>query len=161
MFTIAYGQNFLGVFYCLNVIFQGACVLINFSNVWLFVTLWTVACQASLSTGFSRQEYWIGLPCPPPGNLPNSGIKPMSLTSPALAEQNTTGRWAPVMCATSRLGCCTMPPASSEWKQRTLRLQWRMESLDGRKHGFPESECGEKITCQRGILFCGWKIKLF
>lgn len=36
-----------------------------------------------------------------------------------------------------------------------------MESLDGRKHGFPESECGEKNTCQTGTLFCGWKIKLF
>ena len=47
-----------------------------------FATPWTVACQASLSLGFSRQEYWSGLPCPPPGDLPNAGIKP---TSPALA----------------------------------------------------------------------------
>ena len=39
---------------------------------------WTVACQAPLSMGFSRQEYWSGLPCPPPGHLPNSGIKPRS-----------------------------------------------------------------------------------
>ena len=44
--------------------------------------LWTIACQAPLSKGFSRQEYWDGLPCPPPGSLPNSGIKPRS---PALA----------------------------------------------------------------------------
>ena len=43
--------------------------------------LWTVAFQAPLSMGFSRQEYWSGLPCLPPGNLPDSGIKP---TSPAL-----------------------------------------------------------------------------
>jgi len=42
------------------------------------VTPWTVACQASLSMGFSRQEYWSGLPCPPPGDLPNPGIKPRS-----------------------------------------------------------------------------------
>ena len=40
------------------------CVLIRFSCVWLLVTLWTVAHQAPLSMGFSRQEYWIGLPCP-------------------------------------------------------------------------------------------------
>ena len=39
---------------------------------------WTVACQAPLSMNFSRQEYWYGLPCPPPGDLPNPGIKPRS-----------------------------------------------------------------------------------
>ena len=48
-------------------------------------TLWTVACQAPLSMGFSRQEYWSRLPCPPPGDLPDPGIEPMSLMSPALA----------------------------------------------------------------------------
>ena len=40
--------------------------------------------QAPLSMGFSRQEYWCGLPCPPPGDLPDPGIKPASLMSPAL-----------------------------------------------------------------------------
>ena len=49
-------------------------------------TPWTVAHQAPLSTGFSRQEYWSGLPCPSPGNLPDPGIEPASFTSPALAE---------------------------------------------------------------------------
>ena len=49
------------------------------------VTLWTVARQAPLSRGFSRQEYWSGLPFPPPGDLPNPGIEPVSLMSPALA----------------------------------------------------------------------------
>ena len=44
-----------------------------------FATLWTVACQAPLSMGFSRQEHWTGLPCPPPGDLPDPGIKPTSL----------------------------------------------------------------------------------
>ena len=52
--------------------------------VGLFVTLWTVTRLASLSMGFSRQEYWSGLPCPPPGDLPNSGFEPESLISPAL-----------------------------------------------------------------------------
>ena len=42
------------------------------------MTPWTVACQAPLSMGFSRQEYWSGLPCPSPGDLPNPGIKPRS-----------------------------------------------------------------------------------
>ena len=45
----------------------------TFSCVPLFVTLWTVACQASLSMGFPRQEYWRGLPFPPPGDLPDPG----------------------------------------------------------------------------------------
>jgi len=48
------------------------------------VTPWTVARQAPLSMGFSRQEYWSGLPHPPPGDLPNPGKMPMSLRSPAL-----------------------------------------------------------------------------
>jgi len=49
-----------------------------------FATLWTVACQALLSMEFFRQEYWSGLPCPPPGDLPDPGIEPESLLSPAL-----------------------------------------------------------------------------
>ena len=47
-----------------------------------FATPWTTACQAPLSMGFSRQDYWSGLPCPPPEDLPDPGIEP---TSPALA----------------------------------------------------------------------------
>ena len=44
-------------------------------------------CQAPLSMGFSGQEYWNALPCPPPGDLPNPGVKPASLMSPALAGE--------------------------------------------------------------------------
>ena len=61
------------------------CVLSRFSRVQLSATIWTVAHQAPLSMEFSRQEYWGGLPCPPPGDLPNPGIEPRSLMSPALA----------------------------------------------------------------------------
>ena len=60
----------------------------RFSHVWLCASPWTVACQAALSMGFSRQEYWTGLPCPSPGDLPKQGMEPESLTYPALA-----GRW--------------------------------------------------------------------
>ena len=58
-------------------------------------TPWTVAHQAPLSMGFFRQEYWSGLPFPSPGNLPNPGIKPASLTSPALAGRffTTNATW--------------------------------------------------------------------
>ena len=48
------------------------------------VTPWTLACQAPLSMGFPRQEYWNGLSFPPPGDLPNPGINPTSPVSPAL-----------------------------------------------------------------------------
>ena len=61
-----------------------ACVLSRFSHVRLFESLWSVAYQAPLSMGFSRQEYGSGLSSPPQGDLPNPGIKPTSLMSPAL-----------------------------------------------------------------------------
>ena len=56
-----------------------------FSRVWLFVTPWTVTHQAHPPMGFSRQEYRSQLPCPPPGDLPDPGIKPVSLKSPRLS----------------------------------------------------------------------------
>ena len=67
-----------------------SCELSHSSHVQLSATLWTVARQAPLSMGFSRQGYWSGLPCPPPGALPDPGIKPMSLKSPALAGGSFT-----------------------------------------------------------------------
>ena len=59
----------------------------SLSCVHLFVTPWTVAHQAPLSMGFSRQEYWSGLPFLPPGDLPNPGMEPESSASPALAGE--------------------------------------------------------------------------
>ena len=64
------------------------CVLSRFSRVQLSATLWTMACQAPLSIGFSRQEYWSGLSRPPSGHLPDPGIKPAYLRSPALAADS-------------------------------------------------------------------------
>ena len=71
------------------------CVLSSFSHVQLFATSWTIACQAPLSVGFSRQGYWSGFPCPPPGDLNNPGIEPISLMSPALAGEffTTSATW--------------------------------------------------------------------
>ena len=63
---------------------KSRCLLSHFSRVRYFATPWTVAHQAFLSMGFSSQEYWSGLFLPP-GDLPNPGIKPGSLSSPALA----------------------------------------------------------------------------
>ena len=59
-----------------------ACML---SRGRLFAALWTVALQAPLPMGFPRQEYWSGLPFPPPRHLPNPGVEPMPPAAPALA----------------------------------------------------------------------------
>ena len=66
-----------------------------FSHVRLFETLWIRARQAPLSMGFSRQEYWSELPCPPSGDLPDPGSEPTSLKSPALAGRffTTSASW--------------------------------------------------------------------
>ena len=71
------------------------CMLTHFSRVHLFVTPWPVARQAALSMGFSRQEYWSGLPSPPAENLPDPETEPVSLTSPALAGMffTTSATW--------------------------------------------------------------------
>ena len=66
------------------------CVLCLFSHVQLFVMLWTVAHQNPLSMVLSRQEFWSGLLCPPPADLPNPGIKPASFKSTALQGFFTT-----------------------------------------------------------------------
>ena len=60
------------------------CVLSHFIHIRFFATPWTVAWKAPLTMGFSRQEYCSELPCPPPGDVPNPGIKPPSAVSPAL-----------------------------------------------------------------------------
>ena len=65
-------------------------LVVVLSHVQLFVNPWTVAHQAPLSVEFSRQEYWSGLPFPPPGDPPNPGIKPESPASPALAGGSFT-----------------------------------------------------------------------
>ena len=75
-------------------------MLSRFSHVQLFATLWTAARQAPLSLEFSRQEYWRGLLCPLPGDLPDPGIEPESLRSPALAGGFfiTSATWEARLC---------------------------------------------------------------
>ena len=63
-----------------------ACMLSHFSCVQLTETLWTINFQTLLSMGFSRQEYWSGLPCSSAVDLPYPGIKLVSFTSPELAR---------------------------------------------------------------------------
>ena len=69
-------------------------VLTAFSHVQLFATLWTVAHQAALSIGFTRQEYWSGLQSPPAEDLPNPGIEPASPVAPTLqADSLPLSHW--------------------------------------------------------------------
>ena len=71
----------------------------HFSHLQLFVTPWTIAVQAPLSMGFSRQEYWSGLPFPSPGDLPNPGIVPVSPVVPALqADYLLLSHWRGPLC---------------------------------------------------------------
>ena len=92
----------------------------SLSRVRLFVTLWTVARQAPLSTGFSRQEYWSGLPFPSPGDLPDPGIKP---GSPALEANALTSE----------------PPRKPAQSHRKHQFWWRRKRVYLRQvsHIFP------------------------
>ena len=81
-------------------------MLSHCGHIWHFVTLQTVAHQPSLSMEFSRQEYWSGLPCPPPGHLPDLGVKPESLMSPVLA--GTFFTTAPAAAAKLLQSCLTL-----------------------------------------------------
>ena len=78
-----------------NIIYYVNIMLGRFSCVRFFATPWTVAHQAPLFMGFSRQEYWSGLPFPTPGGLPHLGSEPASFTSPALAGRffTTSTTW--------------------------------------------------------------------
>ena len=78
------------------------CMPNHFSCVQFFETPWTVALQVPLSMGLSPQEHWSGLPFPPPGDLPNPGIEPWSLMSPALpSEFFTSASWKAVNAYTT------------------------------------------------------------
>ena len=80
-------------------------------------TLWTAARQAPPSMGFSRRESWSGLPCPPPGDLPNPGIE---LTSPTLQADSSPAEplGKPLICIQNLILIEHRPPASAEFNER-------------------------------------------
>ena len=79
------------------------CMWSHFSHVQLYATLWTIAHQDPLSMGVSREDYWSGLPCPPPGDLPEPGIEPMSLIS-CFGRQvlHHSATWEAHLCGSSK-----------------------------------------------------------
>ncbi|CAI9163277.1 unnamed protein product [Rangifer tarandus platyrhynchus] len=82
----------------------------------LFTTLWTAALQAAPSLGFFRQESWSGLPCPPPGDLPNPGIKPASPVTPALQVDSLlqSRQVSPILATLCEIDISTAPFTEEE-----------------------------------------------
>ena len=94
----------MGKGWCVNIFLSFIHLAINngLSFVQLFGTLWTVVCQASLSLGFSKQEYWSGLPFPSPWDLPDPGIEPRSLESLALqVDSLPLSHWGSRQCTSN------------------------------------------------------------
>ena len=98
------------------------------SCVWLCVTPWTVVRQASLSMGFSRQEYWSRLPFPPPGDLPDPGIEPRT---PALQADSFT------IWATREAHGARLPGFSSKLWHRPAGCPWTSPKNSPRASVFP------------------------
>ena len=90
-----------------------------------FVTLWTIAHQAPLSIGFSRQEYESGLPCPPPGDLLDPGIKPSALISPAGSlPQSPLGKLTKLYSDLCDSMDCGLPGSSVHGIHQARKLEW-------------------------------------
>ena len=127
---------------------MGAHMLSHFSRVWLFAAPWTVARQAPLSMVFSRQEYWSGLPCPPPGDLPYSGVKPKSPASPALhVDSLLLSHWAsPLLLHLQSMDFLT-------WCLFVARCLPSYRSILGLKMGLEDKRGQEEENPSCGSLF--------
>ena len=137
---------------------DGVCIQSHFSCVQPFAALWTVACQASLSMGFSGQEYWSGLPCPPPGVLPNPGLEPASLMSPTLADRFFTTdatweahRWyykqyALFLFQQNSVNCCT------QFNRSQVIFTYRNHQTNIEIGGLPWGHSGKESACNVGFI---------
>ena len=105
--------------------YMHACVR---SHVWLFATPWTVARQAPLFMGFSRQEYWSGLPLLPPGDLPDSGIKPTSPHGQG-GSLPLCHLGSPKKCIISVHNPCPKPAFFMLWSLYPWTFSWSRNSL--------------------------------
>ena len=117
----------LGPFFSLvwSPVFMDVCTP---SHVWLCATLWTVARQAALSMGFSRQEHWSGLPFPPPGDLPDPGTKPGSPTAPVLTPlYHWATREAPCVLGQWEMSISHSPPVHRLTLCPHPKLTWLWE----------------------------------
>ena len=123
------------------------------SRVWLFATLWTIAHQAPPPMGFSRQEYWSGLPFPSPGDLPDSGIEPRSptLQADALTSEPPGKPWCPNYNYSVSKAKEVFPSGSVVKNMATMQENW-VRSL------------GPKDSLEKGIAthssIPAWRISL-
>ena len=122
------------------------------SFVWLFATVWTVACQAPLSMGFSRQEYWSGLLCPLPGHLPAPRVTPMSPVAPALqAHSLLLSHW--------RRPSSFQPGVKrKKWDQRSSQFP-PFSSI--REEGLKVPTQGSRLGCLVTVGVCADHLYLF
>ena len=125
------------------------------------MTLWTVAHEALLSMGFSRQGYWSGFSCPPPGDLPDPGIEPKSLMSPALADRfftTSATQEAQVLAAQSCLTLCNpmicnLPGSSVYGILQERILKWVAIPFS-RGSSWPRDQTW--VSCIVGRFFTAW-----
>ena len=112
------------------------CSAESFSHVWLFATTWTVARQSPLSMESFRQEYWSGLPCPPPGDHPNPGLPHRRQILYHLSHQGSPWILELVACPLSRRSCwprnqtrvsCIVGRFLTSWATREA-LYWHIKS---------------------------------
>ena len=115
-----------------------SCVFSHISRVWLSVTPWTIARQAPLSTGFSKQKYCGGLPFPSPGDLPNLGMKPGSPALQAdslLTESKVINTWWWLSRSVMSDSCdptdCSPPGSSVHGSLQARILEWDAISFSG------------------------------
>ena len=136
----------------------------SLSGVRFFVTPWTVAHQAPLSMVFSRQEYWSGLPCPPPGDLPDPGMGPRS---PSLQANSLPSgppgkpqRSYAVLCLVAQLCAilcdpmdCSPPGSSVHGILQARKLEWVTTSCS-RGFSWPRDPIRVSwVSCLAGILY--------
>ena len=146
------------------------CVLSHFSNVRLFVTLWTVAHQAPLSMGFSRQEYWSGLPCCPPGDLPNPGTEPRSPTLQNSLPSEPPGKPKNTGVGSLSLLQGNFPNQESNWgllhcRQILYQLSYKGSPRILEWVAYPFSKGSSQpmnwtgVSCIAGGFFTSWAIR--
>ena len=131
---------------CMVCVCVCVCVL---SRVRLFATPWTVARQAPLSMGFSRQRYWSGLPFPPPGDLPNPGVEPASLASPDLAVRPFTRE------ALIHRSPTLQEDSLFSWSTREAQEYWSGQSYPF-SSGSPQPRNRTGVSCLADRFFANW-----
>ena len=112
-------------------------------HVQLFATLWTVACQAPLSTKFSRQKYWSELSCPPPEDLPDSGIETASPSHPALQADSLPNE----------------PPGKSKLTILQYKVKLKKKIIQFMLYIFYHTQSSKDMTLQKINHLRKWSLK--